>query len=501
MAGEGLAGFGVLICSQPPEGERLARGDSITGWLRLPGALLWMSFCGVWIFSVLLFPWLKGQPLGYVPVVLGACCGGVLLRRTVCRVCNRWIGRPMLWRYLIFLAALTAFLRLAVLVIMPVQLTSDSAAYHDLARQILASGEYGQTAHLPPGFPYVLAGWYRLTTAHAFSGYVLGVLLSTAAVLLVYDVARRVAGEQAGRWAALLASLMPTLVFTAPRVHTTPILTVLVCAFADLGAVSIGSGRRKVIAVAGLGLLAGAGALVRPTLLLLPGIMLVCWLLAGFGWRSVVWFVVTVVLMAAVVAPWTARNFRVLGAFVPVSTNGGYCLYNGLNPESDGLWSRREPLPGETDEVARDRLRRRAALRWLGSHPVDGLTLIARKQAYMWGVSSTNIATAISPRVPRAVHETLRMAIKAVINTAWVALLVLCVVASVRTHPWQNRRLLPALGFVLSLLAIHLLFEVQARYNVPAIPVLVVVASTLLASDQNPSPADAGQDSVGTAAN
>ena len=45
---------------------------------------------------------------------------------------------------------------------------------------------------------------------------------------------------------------------------------------------------------------------------------------------------------AAAVTPWTYRNYRLFGALVPVSTNGGISVWTSYNPASRGLGSGRE---------------------------------------------------------------------------------------------------------------------------------------------------------------
>ena len=219
--------------------------------------------------------------------------------------------------------------------------------------------------------------------------------------------------------------------------------------------------------------------------------MLLVWLVQVPWRRAVFWTVVTAAGMLCVVVPWTVRNYYVLGAFVPVSTNGGYVLYNGMNPEAVGMWARREPVAGEHDELSQDRQRFRAAVSWMTDNPGACVRLMARKQIYMWGTSSTNIGVVFSKRLPERYHGFLEKAIKFSVNTFFVMLLVLVVRSTLITDVWRNVGLLPGLLFVLFLFGVHLFFEVQSRYNIPALPILILVASAGLPMATSAGDADA----------
>jgi 4-amino-4-deoxy-L-arabinose transferase-like glycosyltransferase len=135
------------------------------------------------------------------------------------------------------------------------------------------------------------------------------------------------------------------------------------------------------------GVCAGLAALTRSTgavlaLALIGGL----WFVAERGRRrrrllSMTVFAATAVL---VVAPWTARNARVLGTFVPVSTEIGPTLLGTYNPAArdapgcTGCWVLLSQTPGEEalvrrlrrlSEVQRDRESRRLAEDFARSHP------------------------------------------------------------------------------------------------------------------------------------
>lgn len=118
-------------------------------------------------------------------------------------------------------------------------------------------------------------------------------------------------------------------------------------------------------------MLVGFGSLVKPIFLPVPVLILCSWFVLGLGWVAIRKFLVVNAIAALIVVPWTVRNYRLLGAFVPVSTNSGYVLYHGMNPESDGMWSPALRSIGHLDEIERDRLARQAAIRQICDHPLE----------------------------------------------------------------------------------------------------------------------------------
>ncbi len=80
----------------------------------------------------------------------------------------------------------------------------------------------------------------------------------------------------------------------------------------------------------------GFAALCQPSLILLPTAIVVYEVLRASALRRwAIRFVLLLFAMTAVISPWTIRNFVALGAYVPISTNGGTSLYLGNNPDAN----------------------------------------------------------------------------------------------------------------------------------------------------------------------
>ena len=102
--------------------------------------------------------------------------------------------------------------------------------------------------------------------------------------------------------------------------------------------------------------------------------------LAGWG--------LMLLFAAATIAPWTARNYRLHHAFVPISTNGGVMLWMGLHPGATGGYDfplKDNPLLKVPDEVARDRLGIRESTHFIFRFPGEFFKLAAIKMRIFWG--------------------------------------------------------------------------------------------------------------------
>jgi 4-amino-4-deoxy-L-arabinose transferase-like glycosyltransferase len=111
----------------------------------------------------------------------------------------------------------------------------------------------------------------------------------------------------------------------------------------------------------GIGLATGLTTLTLPITILLPFVLLPAWLLLHprAAKRVANWAIVCVVSML-VIAPWTIRNHRVSGLFIPVSAGGGYAvLFGDLFAERfDGFspYSTLYPSEGALQKLENERI-------------------------------------------------------------------------------------------------------------------------------------------------
>lgn len=382
--------------------------------------------------------------------------------------------------------ALGVLLRIAIGAFVDAQPGSDGATYLQLA-QGLAAGKpnavAGARAFWPPGFPLFLTPFIALLGA----GKAMLVTVSLLCfVVAATGLARLGAVLRLGR----VAALPPWLLAVWPGhllLTGLPEKEQLIIALWPWAVVfALGTGRTHALRMLAAGALMGVCTLTQPGLqLFIIVIAALPMLRDGATRRSLVAAALIVAGFVVTIAPWTVRNFNVLGSFVLISTNGGDALYRANNAKATGGYVE----AGEVDlsglsEVELDRQGRRLAVQWIRAHPLEFAQLALGKQMLFLGDDSYGAYAAlrrggVMPQGGRVYH-----AIKFATAAPWIALW--CVIgAAALTIPRPGQGRLFADGAVacvpiLYLLAIHSIFESSGKYHYPVLPFAFLAAAVLL---------------------
>lgn len=197
--------------------------------------------------------------------------------------------------------------------------------YHDLARA-LAAGQGFLTIDRPWGYAAYVAAFYRLFGERPWIP-ILGQVIANAFVpLLVFALARPLAGRRTATLAALLTGLFSFNTIYASTQASDALCTVLVLGATVAFTRARATGRLALFVASGL--LAALAAQFRPNMVLLPVVVAAFYLVWGGHGRMRA----TAAFLAAalvVVAPWTVRNYRLAGAFLPTSSRGAIQLWYG----------------------------------------------------------------------------------------------------------------------------------------------------------------------------
>jgi hypothetical protein len=185
-----------------------------------------------------------------------------------------------------------------------------------------------------------------------------------------------------------------------------------------------------------------------------------------------------------VVAPWTLRNYVVHQAFIPVSTAGGLNLWQGnARLTRQQVYDRYFAVPGL---VGQYRNARRMGLRAIAERQPTWLFEKLRDELpRFWEADSLALVHVerggYGPVAPAA-----RLTAVVVVLAPYVALLLLFVLALWRL-PLDARHAL-LLGFLGYYTALHVATHGFARYRLPALPVLFLLAAgALVAAPAGPA--------------
>jgi 4-amino-4-deoxy-L-arabinose transferase-like glycosyltransferase len=161
-------------------------------------------------------------------------------------------------------------------------------------------------------------------------------LLHGGTCFLAYDLARRMFNRRTALIAGVVIALHPMLIRYIADLHLETLFTFLITLIAWLGYQFYL--RPSVARGAALGAVAGLATLTKAVVIIYPGLLAIGFLLSMFRARqrgedrAIPWAagVTIFVVMGALIIPWTIRNYRVTGHFVPVSTGFSDAFLRGL---------------------------------------------------------------------------------------------------------------------------------------------------------------------------
>lgn len=255
----------------------------------------------------------------------------------------------------------------------------------------------GPTAWLPPVYPLVLAGIFKVlgiySTASAVMIRVFNSVVSALTCIPIFFIARSFS-KRMGLWAASAWALFPHGVWAAAVITWDSSLSALILCCLVWLTLDLQKGR-PISAWAGYGALWGFGELTNATMVAaLPLLLAWLWFRQHFLLRT--WILrsaVTILACLMVMAPWLVRNYRVFHQPFLIKSNLWleFMVGNGVNQWSYTITAVHPDhnLSELRDFVERGEVRfmaekKRQAIDFLRHHPALYLWLCLRRFVYVW---------------------------------------------------------------------------------------------------------------------
>jgi len=276
---------------------------------------------------------------------------------------------------------------------LPEMQVSDGDSYLRLANMLYAGRDYELLGHAfwPPGTPLIYAAFLFILGQHGWIALPVNLLSFVVCAISVRAIVARLgmAPSIAGLSVAMLA-IWPGLFFAAGQVSKESLLLSLLS-----GGFALLLLRSSWWSIAS-GMLCGLAALTQPALLFLPLLFGLASMATEFTSRQKLCRLFAIVLgMAVVIAPWTYRNYRIFGEFVPISTNFGLTLHATNQPamvrplEDVGEFIMpQDPEQPFKDDLASSRWHAAEAIRFIKENPGDFFSLVARRLTVVMGDDS-----------------------------------------------------------------------------------------------------------------
>ncbi len=304
-------------------------------------------------------------------------------------------------------------------------------------------------------------------------------LLGASLVPALALIGRRLSGERTGLVAGGIAAFYPELVWFCSHFWAETVFIVLLWwAMERLLAADAAETTR---AAAFSGVLFGLAVLTRETVLYFVPLAAL-WLawrrvgdsgrrrFSGPALRRAVLLLATSLL---VILPWTARNYAVFHAFVPVSTAGGLNLWQGnARMSRQDVYERYWAVHGKIAQYQTARRKGLEAI--LERQPLWLFEKLRDEMPAYWAAHAqpiVHLERGAYPDVPRV----WALAAIAVVLLPYLVVLVLFV-AGLAVLP-SGRALVPLLGFLVYYALLHVATHGYPRYRLPSMPVLFLVAA------------------------
>jgi 4-amino-4-deoxy-L-arabinose transferase-like glycosyltransferase len=382
----------------------------------------------------------------------------------------------------------------------PVRITGDEVYFSKVAINIAAGNGHtyddGSRVSWPPGNSYFLslfvdperseegaAGLVYTIKMMMVGQVIVGSLLVPLVMMLALAIFDRPTAIVAG----LITALYPTLVAYSHYLWAEN--TFLVPALAGL-ILAVYSQRTSRFALAAVsGALFGLAALSRETGLIMAaasGLWFI-WAAGAHNRRPAFLRAVLLVLVAVLaVVPWTIRNYRVTGGFVPIATISWMAMAEGnifdpddwLHPERDVLIEYRTAWRSIENELDRMDFSRRVALEQIKKEqPTWILKKFVRTSGLLFAPDSF-----LFKKISRGAYGDLSMTTIRLLLVATVAsymLVALAGLAGIMVTPERRYRLLP-LVIVGSMFALHVAAFTSSRHRLPIVALLIPYAAYAL---------------------
>lgn len=241
---------------------------------------------------------------------------------------------------------------------------TSTDGYIDLAVNLVDHGVYAfapdapATAYRAPLYPAALAGAYALLGNAAWAILIVNCIASSAACVIVFQIARRLFGDRVSHWWAAPIVFFPLSIYYCTSSFSDTFLTLTIAAYiwALIALIRTPSLRTGV----GAGITFALAALTKAVVLPIP--LALCAYAAVRDRKVLPQTVVATLLGFGLVGIWTVRNFQATGTFTPVTGGAGFNLLLGNFMIDKG---------GDCDASLKHA--RRAAFDYLQRH--DGVTI------------------------------------------------------------------------------------------------------------------------------
>jgi 4-amino-4-deoxy-L-arabinose transferase-like glycosyltransferase len=408
----------------------------------------------------------------------------------------------------------------------PGEPAADGQFYHTYGEHIARGWGYIDVDGSPvvrwmPGWPMLLGGLYAIFGSGTHVALVANAFIDATTAALLALLGSRLFTERIGLTAGIVYAVWPGMIFLCGSHMSEPLFNMLLVAALLLTVSASGAELHRVARFVAAGLCLGATALVKAEpLVTTPGIVFYLWRTRR-GAKDFTRTTATLLLFtAAVLVPWTVRNYVHFDRFLPTAASGGIGVYLANHPGASGgqdfftnraLQKRFKRENAAWTAIARNDAGWRDAWTFVRENPAEELRIVANKLRLTYGgdARGAKLVRGLGANASAwHLEPDTWQRLKWTANGYWFTMLALAALGLTTLRAWKRgSAALLLFGVLLPWLCLHIVMLGGPRYHVPQIPVLALLAACGLARlrgdttmlpyptssaplDKSPAPAD-----------
>ena len=328
-----------------------------------------------------------------------------------------------------------------------------------------------------PLYPLFLVFTYSVFGENLFVVQFMQSLFGALTCFIIYLIAKNIFDKKTAVISALIFTFYPLFIWYTARIWTETLLTFLLSILV-LSLVKFMKAPSNIKAL-WLGITLGIINLCKSVLLLFPIFLLFVFLVLSRHKKKAVLLNICLIVisMSLVIAPWTYRNYRVSGRFIPVQIFGVHILAGDINIErAIGLKEHRMPSPKEYGEAYNDIIRSVESKTGKKLDPVEQEAVI---RDYLFHKYLSSPAFFIKKVAIQSVQfwylggDKLRCILFAIMQ---LTLLIPCLFGIVYAVK-RGFFILPLILIIIYFMIVHAVSFGAARYSVPIMPYVGIFAA------------------------
>jgi 4-amino-4-deoxy-L-arabinose transferase-like glycosyltransferase len=385
-------------------------------------------------------------------------------------------------------------LRLAFVLWAPGEPSADGIFYHAYGSFIARGWGYVDLDGSPvvrwmPGWPLLLGGLYRLFGSSTLVAMLANAVLDAATAVLVAALGARLFRRRVGLVAGGLYAFWPGVVFLCATHMSESLFNVLLVGVLLLTTIACEAESRRTLWFAAGGLCLGGAAMVKAEpLVMSPALLLALWIArrsrADFLRAAAAFFLMT----AAVLTPWTIRNWVTFDRFLPTAASGGIGIYLANHPGATGgqdlranraLQQRFRGRNAAETAIARNDAGWHDAWEFVRAHPGEEIRIIANKLrlTYSTDARGGKLVRGLGPEESWHLDADAWRRLRLTADSYWFAMLGLALVGLGTLRSWKPIAApLLLLSVIVPWFFLHVVFLGGPRYHVPQIPAIALLA-------------------------